>query len=226
MNKKSIILLTSTLAIASLGFYFYKKRQTRIVYEKSVKEITKDYQVFFYILPIMLVLCVYFYINHENSFNIKSSLFYSVLFCFLIFTLLSKINSFPFSDSYTLLNSNFLFFTSLFRDGTRYYSVIQVLYIFFISLFFYYIKERKYIFNFFIILYFLASTYYIQVSFNIRLQNDLEELNKNLSSVFSYNKPYTILSFDNGFNNKLYPGNSNSRVILFDIFIDRYRFND
>jgi hypothetical protein len=46
MNKKSIILLTSTLAIASLGFYFYKKRQTRIVYQKSVENITKDYQVF------------------------------------------------------------------------------------------------------------------------------------------------------------------------------------
>jgi hypothetical protein len=46
MNKKSIILLTSTLAIASLGFYFYKKRQTRIVYEKSVEKITKEYQVF------------------------------------------------------------------------------------------------------------------------------------------------------------------------------------
>jgi len=46
MNKKTIILLTSTLAIASLGFYFYKKRQTKIAYEKSVKNITKDYQVF------------------------------------------------------------------------------------------------------------------------------------------------------------------------------------
>lgn len=46
MNKKSIVLLTSTLALASLGFYFYKKRQTRIVYEKSVKELTKEYQVF------------------------------------------------------------------------------------------------------------------------------------------------------------------------------------
>jgi len=46
MNKKSIILLTSTLALASLGFYFYKKRQTRIVYEKSVQELTKTYNVF------------------------------------------------------------------------------------------------------------------------------------------------------------------------------------
>jgi hypothetical protein len=46
MNKKTIILLTSTLAIASLGFYFYKKRQTKIAYEKSVENITKDYQVF------------------------------------------------------------------------------------------------------------------------------------------------------------------------------------
>lgn len=46
MNKKSIILLTSTLALASIGFYFYKKRQTRIVYEKSVQELTKEYQVF------------------------------------------------------------------------------------------------------------------------------------------------------------------------------------
>jgi hypothetical protein len=46
MNKKSIIFLTSTLALASLGFYFYKKRQTRIVYEKSVENLTKEYQVF------------------------------------------------------------------------------------------------------------------------------------------------------------------------------------
>ena len=46
MNKKSIVLLTSTLALASLGFYFYKKRQTRIVYEKSVQELTKEYTVF------------------------------------------------------------------------------------------------------------------------------------------------------------------------------------
>jgi hypothetical protein len=46
MKKKSIILLTSTLALASLGFYFYKKRQTRITYEKSVQELTKTYNVF------------------------------------------------------------------------------------------------------------------------------------------------------------------------------------
>ena len=46
MNKKSIILLTSTLALASLGFYFYKKRQTKIFYEKSVDNLTKEYQVF------------------------------------------------------------------------------------------------------------------------------------------------------------------------------------
>jgi hypothetical protein len=46
MNKKSIILLTSTLALASFGFYFYKKRQNKIAYQKSVENLTKEYEVF------------------------------------------------------------------------------------------------------------------------------------------------------------------------------------
>lgn len=46
MNKKYIIILTSTLALASLGFYFYKKRQTQIAYENSVKELADNYDVF------------------------------------------------------------------------------------------------------------------------------------------------------------------------------------
>lgn len=46
MNKKSLLFLTGTLALASLGFYFYKKRQSRLAYEKSVEEITQEYQVF------------------------------------------------------------------------------------------------------------------------------------------------------------------------------------
>jgi LPXTG-motif cell wall-anchored protein len=46
MNKKSILILTGTLALAGLGFYFYKKRQSRLAYEKSVENITEEYQVF------------------------------------------------------------------------------------------------------------------------------------------------------------------------------------
>jgi hypothetical protein len=46
MNKKSILFLTATLALAAFGFYFYKKKQSRIAYEKSVENITEEYQVF------------------------------------------------------------------------------------------------------------------------------------------------------------------------------------
>jgi len=46
MNKKYIIILTSTLALASLGFYFYNKRKTQIAYQNSVKELAENYDVF------------------------------------------------------------------------------------------------------------------------------------------------------------------------------------
>jgi hypothetical protein len=46
MNKKSILLLTSTIALAGIGFYFYKKRQTRLAYEKSVQDLTEEFNVF------------------------------------------------------------------------------------------------------------------------------------------------------------------------------------
>jgi hypothetical protein len=46
MNKKTILLFSTTLALASLGFYFYKKNKTKVVYEKSVEKITENYQVF------------------------------------------------------------------------------------------------------------------------------------------------------------------------------------
>ena len=46
MNKKHILYLTTALALASVGFYYYKKRKTNAEYKKSVKEMTEQYNVF------------------------------------------------------------------------------------------------------------------------------------------------------------------------------------
>ena len=46
MNKKVILIVSTTLALLSVGFYFYKKRTAQIEYKKSVEEITSQYNVF------------------------------------------------------------------------------------------------------------------------------------------------------------------------------------
>lgn len=185
----------------------------------------KKYQIFLYFLPLTLLLCIYSYVNFEKNFPINPFLFYSVLFCFLIFVILSKVNSFPLINSYILIDDNFRIFTSIFRDGTRYYPVITLLYIFFISLFYNVVKLNRKLNFVFLFLYFLISIYYIFVSQKIKLDNNLNEVNNNLTSKIAYDRPYTILSIDNDFSEKLYPGDSNSRLIILDQFINKYNFN-
>lgn len=45
-KKKAILILTTTLVLASVGFYFYRKRRADKIYKESVEEITQQYNVF------------------------------------------------------------------------------------------------------------------------------------------------------------------------------------
>lgn len=46
-NKYVLIIVSLTaLTLGSLGFYYYKKMKTRLEYEKSIKQITTQYNVF------------------------------------------------------------------------------------------------------------------------------------------------------------------------------------
>jgi hypothetical protein len=38
--------MTTALALASVGFYYYKKRKANAEYKKSVEDITQQYNVF------------------------------------------------------------------------------------------------------------------------------------------------------------------------------------
>ena len=46
MDKKHIIYMATALALASVGFYYYKKRKANAEYKKSVEEMTEQYNVF------------------------------------------------------------------------------------------------------------------------------------------------------------------------------------
>jgi len=46
MNKKSILIISTTIALLSIGFYFYRRRVAQIEYKKSVEQLTSQYNVF------------------------------------------------------------------------------------------------------------------------------------------------------------------------------------
>ena len=90
----------------------------------------KEYQPLLFLLPLLLLFSIY---SKINSLSNDKNFFIKVI-SFLIFIFLSKVNSYPFFDSYIYLNNIISIFTSLIRDGTRFYPMVTILYIIIISI--------------------------------------------------------------------------------------------
>jgi hypothetical protein len=188
----------------------------------------KSYQIFFYLLPIYLLFSLYFFSKNKPLLRKILPFYFLILISFFI----SKQNDFPFRNFYFFLDQYLSLFTSIYREGTRFYHFVTLFYLIIFSYFLGNFNKNfktKYLILFSI---FIMSIYYLPtifLNYNGTLYQTKDFFYKDLDIELSsfFNNPDNqgnILIFSKIKEVDFY-GSVNNQIIDNNLFEKKYQLN-